>query len=133
MRRRPLPALPSEDGLALQGIVQLSPGPRGRAAGGAGGGRQGRAKAVTGARRSSSPGPAASQADLSDAFAGIDGLLLGVALITVLVILLLVYRSVLLPFVIILGAVFALGLACAIVYVLADHDIVRHVAARCRA
>ncbi len=70
-------------------------------------------------------GPAASQADLSDAFAGIDGLLLGVALITVLVILLLVYRSVLLPFIIILGAVFALGLSCAIVYVLADHDIVR--------
>ncbi len=42
-----------------------------------------------------------------------------------LVILLLVYRSVLLPFVIILGAVFALGLACAVVYVLADHDVVR--------
>ncbi|MGW1950972.1 MMPL family transporter, partial [Streptomyces sp. NPDC001940] len=48
-----------------------------------------------------------------------------VALITVLVILLLVYRSVLLPFVIIVSAVFALGVACAIVYVLADHDVVR--------
>ncbi|MGW6024729.1 MMPL family transporter [Streptomyces sp. NPDC055099] len=70
-------------------------------------------------------GPAASQADLSDAFGGIDGLLLGVALITVLVILLLVYRSLLLPLVIIIGAVFALGLACGIVYVLADHDVVR--------
>ncbi len=70
-------------------------------------------------------GPAASQVDLSDAFAGIDGLLLGVALAAVLVILLLVYRSVLLPFVIILGSVFALGLACAVVYVLADHDVVR--------
>ncbi|NEA03263.1 MMPL family transporter, partial [Streptomyces sp. SID10116] len=70
-------------------------------------------------------GPAASQADLSDAFSGIDGILLGVALVTVLLILLLVYRSVLLPFVIIVGAVFALGLACAIVYVLADHDVVR--------
>ena len=70
-------------------------------------------------------GPAAGQADLSDAFAGIDGLLLGVALATVLAILLLVYRSLLLPLVIILGAVFALGLACAIVYVLAGHDVVR--------
>ncbi|MFF6995349.1 MMPL family transporter [Streptomyces sp. NPDC008313] len=70
-------------------------------------------------------GPAASQADLSDAFSGIDGLLLAVALGAVLLILLLVYRSLLLPFVIILGAVFALGLACAIVYVLADHDLVR--------
>ncbi|WP_251828972.1 MMPL family transporter [Streptomyces sp. ATCC 21386] len=70
-------------------------------------------------------GPAASQADLSDAFAGIDGLLLAVALLTVLVILLLVYRSVLLPLVIILGAVFALGLACAVVYALADRGVVR--------
>ncbi|MEV6380559.1 MMPL family transporter [Streptomyces sp. NPDC051773] len=70
-------------------------------------------------------GPAASQADLADAFAGIDGLLLGVALLTVLVILLLVYRSVLLPLVIILGAVFALGLACAVVYALADRGVVR--------
>src|SRR5690606_15145843 len=70
-------------------------------------------------------GPAATQADLSDAFAGIDGLLLLVALITVLAILLLVYRSLLLPFVVILGSVFALGLACAVVYALADHDVVR--------
>lgn len=117
------PALPSEDGLALQGIVQLSPG-------------LGdelptvleeveKAGAAVPDTTVQLAGPAASQADLSDAFAGIDGLLLGVALITVLVILLLVYRSVLLPFLIILGAVFALGLACAIVYVLADHDIVR--------
>ncbi|MEU9201567.1 MMPL family transporter [Streptomyces sp. NPDC048332] len=70
-------------------------------------------------------GPAASQADLKDAFAGIDGLLLGVALAAVLVILLLVYRSVLLPFLIILSAVLALGLACAVVYALADHGVVR--------
>lgn len=120
---RPSPALASEDGLALQGIVQLRPDlgeelpavlERIEQAGGS---VQGTSVQVA--------GPAASQADLSDAFAGIDGLLLGVALIAVLVILLLVYRSVLLPFVIILGAVFALGLACAIVYVLADQDIVR--------
>ncbi|MFD3326616.1 MMPL family transporter [Streptomyces sp. NPDC058701] len=70
-------------------------------------------------------GPAATQADLSEAFAGIDGLLLGVALATVLIILLLVYRSVLLPLLIILGAVFALGAACAVVYALAGHDLVR--------
>ncbi len=70
-------------------------------------------------------GPAASQADLSDAFAGIDGLLVGVALGAVLLILLLVYRSVLLPLVIIISAVFALGLACAMVYALADRGAVR--------
>lgn len=117
------PALVSKDREALQGAVRLSPGlgdrlpdtlDRVRAA----------AERVPGSTVRLA-GPAATQADLSEAFAGIDGLLLAVALVTVLVILLLVYRSVLLPLVIILGAVFALGLACAVVYVLADHDIVR--------
>jgi RND superfamily putative drug exporter len=117
------PALVSKDREALQGVVQLSPGlgdrlpdtlDRVRAA----------AERVPGSTVRLA-GPAATQADLSEAFAGIDGLLLAVALATVLVILLLVYRSVLLPLVIILGAVFALGLACAVVYVLADHDVVR--------
>ncbi|PWI13463.1 hypothetical protein DI272_04430 [Streptomyces sp. Act143] len=117
------PALPSKDGQALEGVVQLRPDlgeqlpgtlDRIRAA----------AEQVPGSTVQLA-GPAATQADLSDAFAGIDGLLLAVALVTVLVILLLVYRSVLLPFVIIVGAVFALGLACAIVYVLADHGVVR--------
>ncbi|MFJ7228007.1 MMPL family transporter [Streptomyces tendae] len=117
------PALPSDDGEALQAVVQVEPdlGDRlpdvladiGDAAG-----------QVPGTRAQLA-GPAASQADLSDAFAGIDGLLLAVALITVLVILLLVYRSVLLPLVIILSAVFALALSCAIVYALADRDVVR--------
>ncbi|MGC5015004.1 MMPL family transporter [Streptosporangium sp. DT93] len=118
----PTPAIGSEDGRALQGVVQLSPDlddALGQTLE-----RIGSAVAVDGLQARLA-GPAATRADLSDAFAGIDGLLLGVALITVLVILLAVYRSVLLPFVIILGAVFALGLACAIVYVLADRDIVR--------
>ncbi|MFD9318847.1 MMPL family transporter [Streptomyces sp. NPDC060053] len=117
------PALLSEDGEAIEGVVPLRPDlgddlaptlDRIRAA----------AERVPGATVQLA-GPAATQADLSDAFAGIDGLLLGVALATVLVILLLVYRSVLLPLVIILGAVLALGLACAVVYALADHDVVR--------
>ncbi|MDX3633324.1 MMPL family transporter [Streptomyces europaeiscabiei] len=117
------PALLSEDREALRGVVPLRPGlgdelpgtlDRIRAA----------AEGVPGTTVQLA-GPAASQADLSDAFAGIDGLLLAVALLTVLVILLLVYRSVLLPLLIILGAVFALGLACAVVYALADHGVVR--------
>ncbi|MGW0744634.1 MMPL family transporter [Streptomyces sp. NPDC002817] len=117
------PALVSKDREALQGVVQLRPDlgdglpdtlDRIRAA----------AERVPGSTVRLA-GPAATQADLSEAFAGIDGLLLAVALVTVLVILLLVYRSLLLPLVIILGAVFALGLACAVVYVLADHDVVR--------
>ncbi|MFF9755223.1 MMPL family transporter [Streptomyces sp. NPDC014344] len=119
----PSPAFPSQDGKALQSVVQVEPDLG-----------DGLADVVDELREAAGAvdgttaevaGPAASQVDLSDAFAGIDGLLLGVALAAVLLILLLVYRSVLLPFVIILGSVFALGLACAIVYVLADHDVVR--------
>ncbi|GAA3092130.1 MMPL family transporter [Streptosporangium carneum] len=117
----PTPAFGSDDGQALQGVVQLSPDLE---ALGETLERIGSAVTVDGLRAQLA-GPAATRADLSDAFAGIDGLLLGVALLTVLVILLAVYRSVLLPLVIIVGAVFALGLACAVVYFLADHDIVR--------
>ncbi|MET9850524.1 MMPL family transporter [Streptomyces ossamyceticus] len=117
------PALLSGDRQALQGVVPLRPDlgddlagtlDRIRAA----------AERVPGTTVQLA-GPAASQADLADAFAGIDGLLLAVALVTVLVILLLVYRSVLLPLLIIFGAVFALGLACAVVYALADRGVVR--------
>ncbi|UNS95181.1 efflux RND transporter permease subunit [Streptomyces tubbatahanensis] len=120
---KPSPALPSEDGRALQGVLQLRPGL----------GDQlpdvldrieRTAQDVPGLTAQIA-GPAASQADLSDAFAGIDGLLLAVALAAVLLILVLVYRSVLLPLVIIVSAVFALALACAIVYGLARHDVVR--------
>ncbi|WP_420313072.1 MMPL family transporter [Streptomyces sp. YS-B37] len=120
---RPSPALLSEDGQAMQSVVQLRsdlgenlPDVLGTVR-----------EAVRGvpAATAQIAGPAASQADLADAFGGIDGLLLAVALGAVLVILLLVYRSVLLPFLIILGAVFALGVACAVVYALADRGIVR--------
>ncbi|WP_432590340.1 MMPL family transporter [Streptomyces sp. HD1123-B1] len=78
-----------------------------------------------GGARAQIAGPGASQADLGDAFAGIDGILLGAALGVVLLILLLVYRSVLLPLVIIVAAVFALGLSCFLVYTLADVGAVR--------
>lgn len=116
-------AIPSKDGQALQGVAQLRPDLDDQlptvlekideAA-----------EQVPGTTVHIA-GPAANQADLSDAFAGIDGLLLGVALATVLIILLLVYRSVILPLVIIIGAVLALGLACGVVYALAERDIVR--------
>ncbi|MFD4902174.1 MMPL family transporter [Streptomyces sp. NPDC058411] len=117
------PALLSEDREALEGVVQLRPD-LGDELPDALAHIRSAAEGVPGTVVGIA-GPAASQADLSDAFAGIDGLLLGVALVTVLIILLLVYRSVLLPLIIIIGAVFALAVACAIVYVLADHDMVR--------
>ncbi|MER7535735.1 MMPL family transporter [Streptomyces sp. NPDC097704] len=119
----PTPAFPSEDGEALRGIVQLRPD-LGDELPAALDEIEAAVSAVQGTEAWLA-GPAATQEDLRDAFAGIDGLLLVVALVTVLVILLLVYRSVLLPLLIIVGAVFALGLACAVVYVLADHDLVR--------
>ena len=65
-------------------------------------------------------GPGGYVADLVNAFAGIDGLLLLVALGAVLLILLVIYRSPFLPFVVIVTAVFALALAGLAVYHLAD-------------
>ncbi|MBW1602026.1 MMPL family transporter [Streptomyces sp. JJ66] len=120
---RASPPLPSQDGEALQGVVQLQ-----------GDLDEEMATALEELRAAAGEvpgtsvyiaGPAATQADLQDAFAGIDGLLLAVALSVVLLILLLVYRSVLLPLVIMTGAVLALSLASAIVYQLAQADVVR--------
>lgn len=64
-------------------------------------------------------GPAGFTADLSEAFSGIDGLLLGVALLAVLVILLIVYRSLLLPFLVLVNSMFALCAALLVVFSLA--------------
>lgn len=52
---------------------------------------------------------------------GIDGTLRGVAVLAVLLILVVVYRSPLLPIVVLLGAVVALAVASGMVYLLADH------------
>ncbi|MFD3442916.1 MMPL family transporter [Streptomyces sp. NPDC058685] len=70
-------------------------------------------------------GPAAIQADLDDAFARVDGLLLVVSLIGVLVVLLIVYRSLLLPLLIVVGAVCSLIVACTVVYLLARQGVVQ--------
>ena len=91
----PSPALPSEDGMAVQAFVPIDSGTDIADV----------ANAVSDTLRAEAPegvtvhltGPAGLSADLIGAFAGIDGLLLGVALLVVLVILLFIYRSVLLP------------------------------------
>ncbi|MEV7213619.1 MMPL family transporter [Kitasatospora cineracea] len=120
---QPSPLLPSEDGTALEAVVQLRAdlGPDTKVAVAAIRDAAGQVPGAT----AGVAGPAAVLADLSGAFAGIDGLLLGVALGVVLLILLLVYRAVLLPLLVILGAVFALAAACAVVYALAQHGVVR--------
>ncbi len=61
-------------------------------------------------------GPAGLTADLVNAFGGIDGILLLVAVAAVFVILLLVYRALLLPFLVLVTAVFALCAAILVVY-----------------
>jgi RND superfamily putative drug exporter len=69
-------------------------------------------------------GPGGLIADFAAAFAGIDGILLGVALLVVLVILLIVYRSPILPFAVLLSAVFGLSAASLVVYQLALNDVI---------
>lgn len=64
-------------------------------------------------------GPAGLSADLVKAFGGIDGVLLFVALGVVFFILLLVYRSVALPFLVLINAMFALCGSILIVYYMA--------------
>lgn len=68
-------------------------------------------------------GPAAQAADLREAFSGVDGLLLLVAGGVVFLILVLVYRSPVLPVLVLLSAGFALGVAALAVYFLADRDV----------
>lgn len=69
-------------------------------------------------------GPAGFTADLVEGFLGIDGLLLAVALIAVFIILVIVYRSPLLPVLVLLTSVFALCVALLTVWWLANAGIV---------
>src|SRR5699024_6888808 len=68
-------------------------------------------------------GPAGLSADLAEGFTGLDGLLLGVALGAVFVILIIVYRSFLLPLIVLSTSVFALCVALLTVWYLAAADI----------
>ena len=70
-------------------------------------------------------GPAGLSADLINAFGGIDGILLFVALIAVFIILLIVYRSIFLPVLVLMNAMFALCGAILLVYILASHNLIK--------
>jgi RND superfamily putative drug exporter len=118
------PPIPSEDGRALQLVVALD-----------GADEEGSVEAVgtlRDAARQDRPegltvhvtGPAALVADLGEAFGGIDGLLLIVTAVAVALILLVVYRSPLLPLVVLVSAAFALCLAVLLVYQLAAADVI---------
>lgn len=115
------PALPSEDGLAVQAFVPIS----------SDAGLTDTVEELSAQLRAAAPagvavhvtGPAGFTADLVAGFAGIDGLLLGVALLAVLVILVVVYRSFLLPVVVLSTSVFALCVALLTVWWLAKAEI----------
>lgn len=116
------PAIPSEDNLAAQAFVPIDIDAD-----------TGDVVAALGDElRSGAPdgvtvyvtGPAGFSADLGEAFAGIDGLLLAVALIAVFIILLIVYRSFLLPIAVLSTSMFALCTALLTVWWLAKWEIV---------
>lgn len=115
------PPIPSEDGAAAQAFVPLS-----------GSADLGEATGELRETLSSGlptgvdlyvTGPAGFTSDLASAFAGIDGLLLGVALAAVLVILVVVYRSLLLPLAVLATSMFALCLALLTVWHLARAEV----------
>jgi putative drug exporter of the RND superfamily len=69
-------------------------------------------------------GPAGLLADLVTAFSGIDGILLLVALGVVFFILLVVYRSPILPVAVLMTAIFGLAVAAMVIYPLAKNDVI---------
>ena len=69
-------------------------------------------------------GPGGLLADFVTAFEGIDGVLLGVALSVVLLILLVVYRSPILPFAVLISAIFGLSLSALAVFPLAKAELI---------
>ncbi|MFI7483350.1 MMPL family transporter [Kocuria sp. M1R5S2] len=115
------PPIPARDGEALQVVVPL---PDGEVVDDV--------EALTGRFAQDRPeglqvwvtGPAGFTADLVAGFEGIDGLLLGTALAVVLAILLVVYRSPVLPVLVLLTSVLALSAAVLVVYRLAAEGLV---------
>lgn len=122
------PVIVSDDGEAAQFVVPIS-------ADGAGdGGEQGPRDVVVEIREAlgtsaiagteaAVTGPAGFTADLAGAFSGIDGLLLAVALAAVFVILVIVYRSPLLPVIVLLTSLTALCASVLVVVSLAAADV----------
>ncbi|WP_225734987.1 MMPL family transporter [Pseudoclavibacter endophyticus] len=116
------PAIPSDDGQGVQAFVPID----------AAGDLDVAVEAIRAALASSTPdgvdayvtGPAGFTADLVEAFAGIDGLLLLVALAAVLIILVIVYRSPVLPFAVLATSMFALCTALLTVWWLAKAGVV---------
>lgn len=116
------PPIPSDDGLAVQAFIPIDADAE----------TSDVVSVLSDELRDGAPdgvtvyvtGPAGFSADLSAAFAGIDGLLLIVALVAVFVILIIVYRSFLLPIAVLSTSLFALCVALLVVWWLAKWDVV---------
>ncbi len=106
--------IPSADGKAAEYIVQLTSA--GKIHDSITGLRSVVAANIPNSSKGYVTGPAGIAADLFSAFSGIDGILIYVALIAVFVILLVVYRSIVLPFMVLLTAMFGLSAAGFVVY-----------------
>ncbi|GAA1140014.1 MMPL family transporter [Nesterenkonia lutea] len=114
------PAIPSEDGFAVQAFVPI-------------GSEEDLGAVVEEVSQTLSAelsnvdvfvtGPAGFSADLAAGFAGIDGLLLAVSLAAVFLILIVVYRSLLLPIAVLATSVFALTVSLLTVWWLAEAEI----------
>src|SRR3712207_784944 len=114
---QPSPPIPSEDGAAVQAVLPLTPGLGDEIVGVV---EDLRATVPVEGTDAFVTGPGGIFADFADGFAGIDGLLLAAAFGVVLLILLVVYRSPLLPLLVIGTAGLALTAANAVAYLLAD-------------
>ncbi|WP_244524113.1 MMPL family transporter [Blastococcus sp. DSM 46786] len=114
---QPSPPIPSEDGEAVQAVLPVDPD-----LGEALPEVIGELRAIPGIDGTTAyvTGPGAIFSDFAEGFAGIDGLLLLAAFGVVLLILLVVYRSPLLPLLVIGTAGLALVVSLAVAYVLAD-------------
>jgi RND superfamily putative drug exporter len=128
----PAAAIPSQDGKALLVPVLLNSKKAAETIGSSSplfeGAKALRASAATMLTRSGLvvyvTGPGGVLADFVTAFAGIDGILLFVALGVVFFILLVVYRSPILPIAVLMTAVFGLAVAAMVIYPLAKNDII---------
>jgi RND superfamily putative drug exporter len=128
----PAAAIPSQDGKALLVPVQLDAKKAAEVIGSSSPLFEGAKALKTSAATTLTPsgltvyvaGPGGLLADLVTAFSGIDGILLFVALGVVFFILLVVYRSPILPITVLLTAVLGLAAAALVIFPLAKNDVI---------
>nr|WP_216217254.1 MMPL family transporter [Amycolatopsis aidingensis] len=117
------PPIPSEDGAAIQLVLPLSGEDPYQASERVKDIRAGLEQGLPQGLRAFVTGPGGYNADFAEVFGHIDGMLLLVTACTVALILILVYRSPLLPIIVLISAGLALCTSSAIIYLLAEEDL----------